>query len=137
VTRLRFRVVDVTTYPAAGDNADIRVRTSAQETVTINPANCGGASPCTVIVRGLTLEEPPAQGRGGGYNSTVRSGTITTATPLAPGASINVQFLLGVEKTGTFRFFINVEAELDGPAPAGPGKSAGTGEGGRTNRKRK
>ncbi len=109
VSRLRFRVVDVTTYPAAGPNADVRARTSVQEVVTISPANCP-TPPCTVTVRALTLEEPPAQPEAGGYNSTVRAGTITTGTPLAPGAAINVQFLLGVEKTGNFRFLINVEA---------------------------
>lgn len=109
VTRLRFRLVDVTTYPAAGANADLRARTSVQETVTISASNCP-TPPCNVTVRGLTLEEPPAQPEGGGYNATLRAGTITTAVPLAPGASINVQFLLGVEKAGNFRFLINVEA---------------------------
>jgi len=38
------------------------------------------------------------------------AGTITLATPLANGASINLQFLLGVQQTGSFKFFINVEA---------------------------
>src|SRR6185369_16317790 len=32
------------------------------------------------------------------------------AQPLAPGASTNVQFMLGVQQTGSFRFFFNVEA---------------------------
>jgi hypothetical protein len=31
-------------------------------------------------------------------------------TPVAPGASVNLQFLLGVEKTGSFKFFFNIEA---------------------------
>ena len=30
--------------------------------------------------------------------------------PLAPGQSINLQFLLGVQKTGSFKFFFNIEA---------------------------
>jgi len=38
------------------------------------------------------------------------AGTVTLATPLANGASINLQFLLGIQQTGTFKFFINVEA---------------------------
>ncbi len=38
------------------------------------------------------------------------AGTITLATPLAPGASINLQFLLGVQQTGSFKFFFNIEA---------------------------
>lgn len=32
------------------------------------------------------------------------------AAPLNPGASTNVQFLLGVQTTGSFRFLIIVEA---------------------------
>jgi hypothetical protein len=47
---------------------------------------------------------------GGGYNSTVSAGTITLGTPLAAGASVNVQFLLGVQQTGNFRFLVIVEA---------------------------
>jgi hypothetical protein len=35
---------------------------------------------------------------------------VTLGTPLAAGASINLQFLLGVEKTGSFKFFFNIEA---------------------------
>jgi hypothetical protein len=35
---------------------------------------------------------------------------VTLGTPLANGASINVQFLLGVQQTGTFRFYVVVEA---------------------------
>jgi hypothetical protein len=38
------------------------------------------------------------------------AGTITLGTPLANGASVNVNFLLGVQTTGTFRFLIIVEA---------------------------
>jgi hypothetical protein len=38
------------------------------------------------------------------------AGTITFATPLAPGASINLQLKLGVNETGSFKFFFNVEA---------------------------
>ena len=108
VTRLRFRVVDVTTLGSPGyspDNgqADLRALTSVNATLNLSG---GGA----VAVRGLTLEEPPAQGSGGGFNSTLSAGTITTESPLAPGASVNVVFRLGVVKSGAFRFFINVEA---------------------------
>jgi len=35
---------------------------------------------------------------------------VTLGTPLANGASINVCFLLGIQQTGTFRFYIIVEA---------------------------
>lgn len=115
VTRLRFRAVDVTTLNAPGytpqnGQADMRLLTSGDLVVNINPANCGGTTPCVVVVRGTTLEDPPAQSSGGGQNSTARAGTISLATPLAAGNSISVQFVLGVVKTGTFRFNINVEA---------------------------
>ena len=116
VSRLRFRIVDITTfnspgYTPGGPQADLRARSSAATTVTIS-VSCGGAS---VPVRGTTLEEPPAQPNGGGANSTLSVGAITLATPLAAGASTNVQFLLGVQQAGTFRFFINVEALPGGP----------------------
>lgn len=105
VTRLRFRIVDITTInapPGGAGQADLRVLTSSTQTVTIT----GGGS---VNVQGITLELSP-QAKGGGFNSSVAAGTITTGTPLANGASINVNFLLGVVSPGTFRFFINVEA---------------------------
>ena len=70
----------------------------------------GSAPPCTVTVFGTTLEEPPTQAMGGAHNSSLSAGTITLATPLANGQSINLQFLLGVQQTGSFKFFINVEA---------------------------
>ncbi|MDT7605210.1 MAG: hypothetical protein QOF61_3207 [Acidobacteriota bacterium] len=105
VTQLRFRIVDVTTLPVPVGVADLRARASTTATVTLSPA-CGGG---TVTVQGLTLETPPTQTIGGGYNSTLAAGTITVATPLAPGASINVQFLLGVQQQGGFRFFVTLE----------------------------
>ena len=61
-------------------------------------------------VQGTTLEQPPAQPNGGGFNSSLSAGTVTLETPLAPGDSINVRFLLGVEQTGGFKFFVNIEA---------------------------
>jgi hypothetical protein len=57
---------------------------------------------------GVTLDGTSllaGQPLGGGLNS-----TLTLPTPLAPSSSINVNFLLGIQQTGHFRFFINVEA---------------------------
>jgi hypothetical protein len=118
VTRLRFRIVDITTFPSPGGGvADLRAITSTNVSVSgVNdPNTCLAATgsattPCTVTVKGTTLEQPPSQPNGGGYNSTYADGTITLGTPLANGASANVQFLLGVQTTGTFRFLIIVEA---------------------------
>ena len=47
---------------------------------------------------------------GGGLNSSLGVFAFSLSQPLAPGASTNVQFVLGVQQSGTFRFFINVEA---------------------------
>ncbi|HKV33494.1 MAG TPA: Calx-beta domain-containing protein [Pyrinomonadaceae bacterium] len=117
VTRLRFRVIDISTFPAPGGIADLRARSSGSVVVTnINDAaTClastgSAATPCTVTVQGTTLEMPPAQPNGGGNNSTLNVGTITLDTPLAPGASINFQLLTGVQATGSFKAFFYVEA---------------------------
>lgn len=117
VTKLRFRVIDISTFPVSGGIADVRTLSSVAVTgVTINDsttcASTGTPStaPCTVTVQGTTLEQPPGQTIGGGFNSTVAVGTITLSTPLAAGASVNVQFMLGVQQNGSFKFLVNMEA---------------------------
>ncbi|MGH9967469.1 MAG: Calx-beta domain-containing protein [Pyrinomonadaceae bacterium] len=117
VTRLRFRIVDITTFPPPAGTADIRGRTSgALMGVAVNDgATCAATgtpatAPCTVTVQGTTLETPPTQPNGAGYNATLAAGTITVGTPLAAGASVNLQFLVGVQQTGNFRIFVIVEA---------------------------
>jgi CSLREA domain-containing protein len=115
VTRLRFRVIDMTTHPS-GPLADLRLRSSLDQTIVgINDVNTCAAtgtptSPsCTVTVKGLTLEQPPnvTAANGGGLNTTV---ILPLPSGLADGQSINVQFLLGVQKTGPFRFYLVIEA---------------------------
>lgn len=114
VTRLRFRIVDLTTINnRAPGQSDLRVLSSTG--VVRNSAG-------TVVrtVNGLTLEAPP-QPNGGGLNS-----ALTVVLPggmLAPGSSIEVQFLLGVQEQGGFSFFVNVEA-LPGPSGS-PGSLVG------------
>ncbi len=117
VTRLRIRVVDISSLPVPGGVGDVRARTSGSVVVTnVNDsATClastgSAATPCTVTVQGTTLETPPTQALGGAFNSTWSVGVVTLGTPLAPGASINVQFLLGVQQTGSFKLFFNIEA---------------------------
>jgi hypothetical protein len=106
VTRLRFRIMDITSLPAPdAATADVRALSSGDIVVTV------GGNP--VDVRGTTLEEPPAQPNGGAWNSSLRVGFVTLAQPLADGQSISVQFLLGVVQRGNFRFFINIEAAND------------------------
>lgn len=117
VTKLRFRVVDISVFPVSGGIADVRAISSVAVTgVTVNDAATCAATgtpataPCTVTVQGTTLQDPPSQPMAGGYNSTLAAGTITLSTPLPAGASINVQFLLGVQTTGSFKFYYIVEA---------------------------
>ena len=111
VTRLRFRIVDITTNPPAAGNADLRALTSSSQSATCISAGLGCPSPGAVItIKGTTLEQPPAQPAGGGYNSSLSDDTITLMTPLAPGNATIVQFVLGINGSGNYRFFINVEA---------------------------
>jgi len=108
IRQLRFRAVNITTQGSRQSNeADVRALSSSTVTATDSFGN-------EVTINGLTLEEnPPSQLLGGGLNSTLRDATITLGAPLAPGASINVQFRLGVMLNGGFRFLVNVEALTD------------------------
>jgi Tol biopolymer transport system component len=132
ITSLRFRIVDLTTTPeSTGVNgfADLRAISSTDVTATCQseggtPHLCSDNPSPTTTIRGTTLEtDTNGQPNGGGFNSTLAAGTITT-TPLQPGASVNIQFLLGVERNGRFRFFVNIEAL---PAPAGAPAAAAAG----------
>ena len=109
VTRLRWRVIDLTTFPAPSGIADLRPRTSTAVVVTVDRPPCGSGT-SNVTVQGTTLEQPPSQPNGGGFNSSMSAGVVTLATPIANGASVDVRFLLGIQQTGSFKFFLNVEA---------------------------
>jgi hypothetical protein len=113
VARLRFRVVEITTFPRPNAAiADVRALSSSDIVVTVNgnPVN----------VRGTTVEQPPSQPSGGGWNTSLNVGFITLAQPLANGDSVSVQFLLGVQQTGNFKFFLNIEALPEPSVAAGP-----------------
>jgi hypothetical protein len=103
VTRLRFRIVDLTTFPSPSGVSDLRPRTSGPVIVDLT----GGGS---AIVVGTTLEQPPSQVNGGGFNSSMSASSVTTGTPLPDGASINVQFLMGIQQTGCYRFAVVAES---------------------------
>ena len=116
VTRLRFRIIDLTTFPAPSGIADLRPRTSSLVVVAgVNDiATCSSTgtpvtAPCSVNVQGTTLEQPPSQPNGGGFNSSLSAGTVNLGTPLANGASIDLQFLLGIQQTGLFKILVNIE----------------------------
>lgn len=117
VTRLRYRLIDITTFPAPSGIADLRSRTSTlivvsgiNDALTCQASNGVATTPCTINVQGTTLEQPPSQPNGGAFNSSWSSGTITLGTPLANGASINIRMLFGIQQTGNFKFYLNIEA---------------------------
>jgi hypothetical protein len=109
VTRLRFRIIDITTFPAPSGFADLRPRTSTAVVVTVDRPPCGSGT-SNVTVEGTALEQPPSQPNGGGFNSSLSAGVVTLATPIANGASVDVRWLLGIQQTGTFKIYVNVEA---------------------------
>ena len=114
VTALRFRIVDITTAPAPAGTADMRLLDSADTNVALTTG--------TTIVRGTKVEIP--QATGGGLNST---GVIALpGGALSNGASVNVQFVLGIQQGGAFRFVVNVEALTNTPTGA-PAKATTAG----------
>jgi hypothetical protein len=113
ITRLRFRVSALTTFPEpqANTRADLRAISSSDRFLTLTTGE-------TVLVRGTTHEEPPSQPFGGGINATFAVSHITPANPLPPRGVTYVQFRFGVEKLGNFHVLLNAEAL---PAnPTGP-----------------
>ena len=131
VTRLRFRIADIRTFPAPSGFADMRPRTSTSASVTVDRAPCGSGT-STVTVQGTTLEQPPSQPNGGGFNSSWSAGTITLSTPLANGASIDVRLLTGIQQNGDngVRFFAEALPSAGSGAPtlACAAQTSGTSE---------
>jgi hypothetical protein len=139
ITRLRFRIADITTLPSIGSGcnvepapsncaADLRVLNAGGSSVTVNdPATCSpAAAPCNVAVQGAIHEGPPLQAFGGGFNSSWSADGVTAVTPLANGASINLQFVVGVQQTGADRLYVVVEAlPRSGPATTAVVRLAG------------
>ena len=116
VTRLRFRIIDISTAPVPLGTADLRAVTSGATPTTVIITGSNPACPShTCTVQQTTLETPPAQSGGGGFNSTLSVTAVVLGTPIPPGGSINVQLLLGVRQPGSFRVFVNVEAETAAP----------------------
>jgi hypothetical protein len=117
LTRLRFRIVDITTAGSPPGSADLRARTSpGPETVPISgtpPNPACPANSCTV--QASTIEVPPAQALSGGLNTSLSAGTVTLTaptrlkTPLPSGSSITVNFLLGEQSAGTEQFVVRAE----------------------------
>jgi len=104
ITRLRFRVVDLTIWPVPFGTADLRVLSSDGGAITVDNYPCG-TSDGGDLLAGTTLEAP-AQPGGGGLNSALSVAAVSPATPFAIGGRINVRFKLGVAQTGFARFCV-------------------------------
>lgn len=103
ILALRYRVIDLTTLGnTTSDQADLRVLSSAASTVTLPDST-------SVTSAALTLQTPSAQAVGGGINSSLGEGIVTTSAPLAVGATTCTTFTLGVQRAGRFSFFVNTE----------------------------
>lgn len=105
ITRLRFRVIDITTlnspgYAPGGAQSDMRELDSIDTTVTLSDGT-------SVPVKGTTLEGP-SQPKGGGLSTSLL--VSLPASGLPAGQSVNVQFVLGVQQGGNFRFMVLMEA---------------------------
>lgn len=106
VTRLRFRVVEITTLNnpsgAPSPQADIRPTNSS-------PASFTSGSFGAVTALATTIETPPVPGASGGGLNT----SLTVAIPggtLNNGASIDLNFTANVVTAGNFRYFIIIQA---------------------------
>ncbi|MFL6333298.1 MAG: hypothetical protein ACJ754_08165 [Pyrinomonadaceae bacterium] len=107
---LAFRIIEVTTYPVPSGTADLRAIDSDDIQVMVNSQ--------PVDVSGTYVEQPPTQPNGGGLNSSMGVNYISLeGNPLADGDSVNVQFLLGIVQTGSYRFYVNIEMLNSGETP--------------------
>lgn len=119
IVALRYRVTAISTLTGGAvpaGQADLRLMSSPQQVVTLTDAS-------TVTAQATTVQTPPAVPAGGGLNTSVVEGVITTTTPLADGATTIVGFRLcpsasattstcpvDPEAIGKYRFAVQVEA---------------------------
>jgi len=115
ITRLRFRIIDLTTFPATAGVADLRPISSPSTSMTADTYPCGTGT-FSLGVEGTSLETPPSQPNGSGFNGSLSVGSISLGTPLANNASVTIRFMLGVETVGIARFCVIPETL---PAVAG------------------
>ena len=109
ITRLRFRVVDLTTLPAPAGTADLRVLSAPPVSAAIDNYPCGVPDGGVLLAR-TTLEQPAAQPGGGGLNSALSVVDVSPGSPLLVGGVRDVRFRLGVAQDGFARFCIMPEA---------------------------
>ncbi|HLL16010.1 MAG TPA: hypothetical protein VK388_13185 [Pyrinomonadaceae bacterium] len=113
MTRLRLRVIDITTLNTPGDStgrADLRLLDSTDVIRTV------GGNP--IVIKGTLVDQPPAQPLGGGQNLVATvvlpdnglASTVADVCPPTSQCSVDVQFVLGVQQNGLFRFFVAIES---------------------------
>lgn len=111
---MRYRVIGISSLQGGSlptGAADVRMLSNVAQVITLTDTS-------NVTLQALTLQQsPPTQPNGGGLNSSLGQGNITTTAPLANGATTNVEFTLGVNTFGTYEVAIIVEGlntELEG-----------------------
>lgn len=99
LSKLRFRVADLSTWNSRqvfGGQAEMRVLDAQLEGLT--------------GLKATRLETVPLQPEGGGINAGLLiDGALSLSSPLASGQSVDVEFLLGVLRGGTYQFIVVVE----------------------------
>lgn len=103
LTALRFRVINLSTFPAPSGAADLRPMTSFAVSV---PLTGGGGA----VAEGTDLDQPPLQPNGGGFNSSIRGSIVNLINPLPDGVSVSFNFLMGIQQTGCYSLALVAEA---------------------------
>ena len=103
LTALRFRVINLTTFPAPAGVADLRPMTSFAIAV---PLTGGGVA----VAEGTDLDQPPTQANGGGFNSSIRGSIVNLINPLPDGVGVSFNFVMGIQQTGCYSLALVAEA---------------------------
>jgi hypothetical protein len=100
---LRFRIINLSTFPASSGNADLRPKTSFAVGV---PLTGGGFA----VAEGTDLDQPPSQPNGGGVNSSIRGSIVNFVNPLPNGVGVSFNFEMGIQQTGCYSLALVAEA---------------------------
>ena len=100
IRKLCFRVIDITNS-ATGTLARVNVLDANGGVMATSAGN--------KTVYGTRLLAPSVTQ--GGLNAALGVNEITLASPLPPGQAVNVEFLLGVRRGGTYRFVVRFEVQ--------------------------
>ncbi|HKR22558.1 MAG TPA: hypothetical protein VJS17_08185 [Pyrinomonadaceae bacterium] len=103
LTALRFRVINLSTFPAPSGTADLRPKTSFAVGV---PLTGGGFA----VAEGTDLDQPPSQPNGGGFNSSIRGSIVNLINPLPNGVSVSFNLEMGIQQTGCYQLALVAEA---------------------------